>query len=184
MTWQQDDKEFAQAINDGKKSSIVTPQPIRWIWKSKCVPGIKFFAWLLLNDRLNTRNILRRKKFLQEGYNCVLCQDSVEETVEHLFFDCPAAVSRWFALGITWADSVDIYQKLIIAREAFPHSFFMEIFMISAHCIWVERNAFIFEAKAPSLSSWKAAFKREVIIHLYRIKPSLHSSVRAWLQSL
>jgi hypothetical protein len=41
------------------------------------------------------------KKILQEGYNCVLCQDSVEETVEHLFFDCPAAVSRWFALGIT-----------------------------------------------------------------------------------
>jgi hypothetical protein len=121
---------------------------------------------------------------MQEGYNCVLCQDSVEEIVDHLFFDCPAAVSRWFALGITWADSVDIYERLIIAREASSHSFFMEIFMISDHCIWVERNAFIFEAKAPSLSSWKAAFKREVIIHLYRIKPSLHSSVRAWLQSL
>jgi hypothetical protein len=60
------------------------------------------------------------KKILQEGYNCVLCQDSVEEIVDHLFFDCPAAVSRWFALGITWADSVDIYQRLIIAGEASP----------------------------------------------------------------
>jgi hypothetical protein len=138
-----------------------------------------------LNDRLNTRNILiRRKKFLQEGYNCVLCQDNVEETVEHLFFECPAAISRWFAFGITWTDSVDLFQKLIIAREASPHSFFMEIFMISANCIWVERNAFILEGKAPSLSSWKAAFRHEVTNHLHRIKPSLHSSVHSWLYSL
>jgi hypothetical protein len=35
---------------------------ITWIWKSKWVPTIKFFTWLLLNDRLNTRNILRRRK--------------------------------------------------------------------------------------------------------------------------
>jgi hypothetical protein len=41
---------------------------ILWIWKSKCIPKIKFFAWLLLNDRLNTRNILRRRrKFLEDG---------------------------------------------------------------------------------------------------------------------
>jgi hypothetical protein len=47
---------------------------ILWVWKSKCTPTVKYFAWLLLNDKLNTRNILRRrKKFLEEGYNCVLC---------------------------------------------------------------------------------------------------------------
>lgn len=81
--------------------SLQPHRSITWIWKTKCVPKIKFFAWLLLNDRLNTRNILRRrKKFLEEGYNCVLCQDGVEETIEHLFFDCPLAVSRWYALGI------------------------------------------------------------------------------------
>jgi hypothetical protein len=73
---------------------------ITWIWKSKCVPKIKVFTWFLLNDMLNTRNMLRRRdKCLEVGYNCVLCQDNVEETVEHLFFGCPSAVTRWFALG-------------------------------------------------------------------------------------
>lgn len=82
------------------------PQPTAtWIWKSKCIPRIKFFAWLLLNDRLNTRNMLRRrKKFLEEGYNCVLCQLGVEETIEHIFFDCTLSVRRWFKLGIIWED--------------------------------------------------------------------------------
>jgi hypothetical protein len=64
------------------------------IWESKCIPKIKFFAWLLLNDRINTRNMLRRRrKVLEEGYNCVMCQYSVEETV-HLFFDYPSVVCR------------------------------------------------------------------------------------------
>jgi hypothetical protein len=68
---------------------------ITWVWKSKCVPTIKFFAWLLLNDRLNTRNILRRRrKHLDEGYSCVLCHENIEETVEHLFFDCSSAITR------------------------------------------------------------------------------------------
>jgi hypothetical protein len=75
------------------------------IWKTKCIPRIKFFAWLLLNDRLNTRNILRRRrKVLDEGYNCVMCHNSEEETAAHLFFSCPAAVNRWFALGVVWGE--------------------------------------------------------------------------------
>jgi hypothetical protein len=55
-------------------------------------PELSFFTWLLLNDRLNTRNILRRRrKFLEDGYNCVLCLEDVEESIEHLFFDCQSA---------------------------------------------------------------------------------------------
>jgi hypothetical protein len=37
--------------------------PFRWIWDSKCQGKHRIFFWLLLNDRLNTRNLLRRKKF-------------------------------------------------------------------------------------------------------------------------
>jgi hypothetical protein len=31
----------------------------------------KFFFWLLLRDRLNTKNLLRRKTNILEDYNCV-----------------------------------------------------------------------------------------------------------------
>ena len=34
----------------------------KWTWKSFCQPKYKVFFWLLLHDRLNTRNILRRKQ--------------------------------------------------------------------------------------------------------------------------
>lgn len=35
--------------------AIQPPQPIRWIWKSKCSKKIKIFTWLLFLDRLNVR---------------------------------------------------------------------------------------------------------------------------------
>jgi hypothetical protein len=155
------------------------------VWKSKCTPTVKFFFWLLLNDRLNTRNVLRRRrKFLEEGYSCVLCQDGIEETSDHLFFECYVVACRWFALGISWSTSHNSHQKIYLAKQAFPHPFFMEIFMITAWCIWNERNRFIFSNKPPGFSSWKLSFKEEVLLHMSRIKSSLHQSIIAWLEAL
>lgn len=159
--------------------TINFPHVVTRIWKAQAVPKIKFFAWLLLNDRLNTRNMLRRRgKYLEEGYCCVLCQDTIEETIAHLFFDCPSGVTKWFAMGIIWDDELGIHDKVIKVKDTFPYPFFMEIFMIGAWCICNERNAFNFERKAPSLAVWKVAFKKEVTEHLFKIKPHLHPSIR------
>ena len=32
-----------------------------WLWKAKSVPKIKVFGWLLLMDRLNTRDMMQRR---------------------------------------------------------------------------------------------------------------------------
>lgn len=124
----------------------------------------------------------RRKKFL-EDYSCVLCQDNAEETLEHLFFDCSCAAARCFALGIVLNDEAPIHENSL-ARNNFPYPFFMEIFMVVAWCLWNERNALVFNGKAPSLSSWKLVFQREIEVHLFRIKPVLHHSISAVAQQL
>jgi hypothetical protein len=41
--------------------NVMPPPPFYWIWKAKCMPRIEFFTWLLLVDRLNTRDLLRRR---------------------------------------------------------------------------------------------------------------------------
>ena len=57
----------------------------KWLWRSVCQPKHKVFFWLLLNDRLSTRNILRRKQMDLQTFNCEFCLNSTEETVNHLF---------------------------------------------------------------------------------------------------
>ena len=54
------------------------PSPIfRKLWKSKCTPRLKFFAWLLFVDSLNTRSMLIRRHFnVQPNSWCVLCSSN------------------------------------------------------------------------------------------------------------
>lgn len=166
-------------------SSLQPNRSVVWLWESKCIARIKFFAWLLLNDRLNTRNVLRRRnKYLDEGYNCAICHDGVEETTEHLFFGCSSTACRWFSLGIIWDDDLDIHQKIYVEKPVFPHPFFMEIFLTGAWCIWKERNDLIFNNKPVNLARWKTSFKAEVVNHLHRIKQSFHQSIKLWLAAL
>jgi hypothetical protein len=51
--------------------------------------------WLLLQDRLNTRGLLRRKNMYLDSYVCELCIRQREEILWHLFFRCPFAKNCW-----------------------------------------------------------------------------------------
>jgi hypothetical protein len=104
-----------------------------------------------------------------------MCQNDVEEMVEHLFFQCSTAVSRWFALGITCNEHSNIHQKNYIARENLRQPSFMEIFLISALCLWNERNDYIFKNKPPSIATWRSCVKNTIASHLAIIKPCTFS---------
>ncbi|KAG2641278.1 hypothetical protein PVAP13_2KG168258, partial [Panicum virgatum] len=129
--------------------------------------------------------ILRRRKFLEQGYNCAPCHEGVEETFEQLFFNCPTAACRWFSLGIVWRCDKYIRSYTLLIKKDFMQPFFMEIFLIGAWCLWNERNDYIFNNKlTPKPCLLEAGFKAEVIKHLIRIKQSLHHSIICWLEAL
>jgi hypothetical protein len=46
---------------------------------------IESFFWLLLQNRLNTGAMLRRRQMQLDSYNCELCLRQNEETLQHLF---------------------------------------------------------------------------------------------------
>lgn len=111
----------------------------------------KSFTWLLLLDHLNTRNMLRRRNYnVDSGFNCLLCSQAIEETVEHLFLCCPFSHACWSRLDISWA--LDGY-KLHLVRSGKNQWFgplFMEAFCIACR-IWKERNHKLFKSSMPFL---------------------------------
>jgi hypothetical protein len=66
----------------------------KWIWKSNCQSKQKVFFWLLLQNRLNTRGLLRRKNMALDSYTCELCLHQRIETLRHLFMHCPFAKKK------------------------------------------------------------------------------------------
>ena len=81
------------------------------LWSSKCTQRIKFFTWLLLVDRLNTKAMLLRRHFnVQPNAHCVMCHTSSEEDINHLFFNLPFFC---LLLELTWYSVVlgSIHQR-------------------------------------------------------------------------
>ena len=141
------------------------------IWKSKSLPKLRVFDWLLIKDRLNTKDIMLRKSWhLQEGPNCILCDSLQLETRDHLFFTCPFAIECWNMISIQWDCSLPISARLQDGKEGFLGPCFTEIFSCAAWNIWKERNDYIFRSQLPSIDRWKVRFQSDISLHRFRLK--------------
>jgi hypothetical protein len=73
-----------------------------WLWHSICQQKHKVFFWLLLQDKLNTRGLLRRKHMHLDSYTFELCLLQKKERLRHLFLAYPFAKKL---LGNHWNPS-------------------------------------------------------------------------------
>jgi hypothetical protein len=125
-------------------------------------------------DRLNIRNILKRKKHkLQDNnYSCPICSAGVEETTFHLFFTCSFSFQCWTHLGIHWDFDLPFHMMMVKAKQQFNSEFFMEIFMLGAWLIWKQRNNTVFNRDGATFQGWKRGFIEEALLQANRFRSS------------
>ncbi|XP_062114812.1 uncharacterized protein LOC133827425 [Humulus lupulus] len=76
-------------IASGYKMLIQVQERFQWskeVWGRFNIPKHSFMLWIVVQDRLKTRDRLRRFNISEES-SCILC-NGAEESVAHLFFDC------------------------------------------------------------------------------------------------
>ena len=144
----------------------------------------KYFFWLLLQDKLSTRGVLRRRNMVLDDYTCVGCGVGVEETVDHLFLNCPFAVQCWALINLDSSINLQPLQLLEFFRSRLQVSFFMEIIILLCWSIWGWRNALIFESQAETVHDVKESFKSHFSLVIYRAKSKHVNIMKAWLDSL
>lgn len=161
---------------------------LKWIPFSKGfgAPHVKAntwcFFWLLLMDRLSTRNMLRRKRMHLDDYNCVLCQQLTEETIMHLLFYCPFAVACWDSLNFGFADNLPVPQIFAAWRVFLNAPFALDIFILACWSIWMMRNDVIFRNKVSSVQDFKRNLTVEALLLLHRSKARFTPSLESWIQ--
>ena len=112
--------------------NMVDAHPVhKVIQKSSCTPRVKFFIWLILVDRLNTKNMLTQRHIgVRENDQCIMCETDADEAAEHLFFSCRFARRCWAAIHFTWDSSLNIEDRIMQARSTNGFGFFTEAAMI------------------------------------------------------
>ena len=144
------------------------------------------FGLILLVDRLNTRNMLRRRHYnvANNVYTCMLCQNPPEETVEHLFLACPFSQRCWAKVGMLWPAMGDRISLIHGGKESWHQPLFMDMFLMAAWSLWMERNNVYFRGIKHSFDSWLARFRNLLCLLLHNCREDLHPYLNAYIQRL
>jgi hypothetical protein len=94
----------------------------------------------MLQDRLNTGDLLVRKNFHVEDPTCVLCDDGILETVTHLFFRCDFSQIFWWTNNMEWNIDLPFLDMMEEGGKESNASF-------PSRCwsLWIQRNRFLFD---------------------------------------
>lgn len=144
----------------------------------------KVFFWLLLKDRLSTRDLLRRKNMALDSCACELCILQRLETVTHLFLRCNFAKACWASIGVSVITSRPLVHIINLIRSKLAVPFFMEITILMSWCIWTTRNDRLFNNEDSSVDSCRRKFIYEFSLVMLRAKPSSVPAMSAWIDSL
>jgi hypothetical protein len=138
---------------------LQVPKVYSWLWKSCCTMKFKVFAWLLLSDRLNTRDLLQQRHWkVAEDTHCELCPSHSYEHRIYLFFECNFSARIWNYLQVEWIPSNDLQTVVSIARSQFAKPFFMEVLIVACRYIWLIGNGNFFHNERPSFARWRGRF--------------------------
>jgi hypothetical protein len=107
----------------------------------------------------------------------------MEETLQHLFLDCPFAASMWNTLGVIVHHTTDPQDIFVSFRAQLNVPFFIEIIISMCWAIWLVRNDSIFRHLAPSIQSGKRHFKMEFARVILRAKGAYKSMISQWLEA-
>jgi hypothetical protein len=119
-----------------------------------------------------------------DSYNCVLCQESVEEMTEHLFLHCQFAKECWNQINIGIPPDLSITEAAEQIRHQSHPDFFMMVTILMCWAIWIVRNDFIFKRVQPNISTAKAFYTKEMKILSLPARTRFTHTFDLWIQNL
>ncbi|KAM0833856.1 hypothetical protein ACQ4PT_064007 [Festuca glaucescens] len=116
-----------------------------FIWGSRAPSRAKFFAWLLVQLKVHTRDVLPRKNIMSVGEaGCLLC-DTELETLSHMAFHCPAVAPFLVAISVSIPSNAHIQNlhQLPVPSSVRPETAPAFVLLCSWH-LWKQRNGVVF----------------------------------------
>ncbi|CAM0882519.1 unnamed protein product [Alopecurus aequalis] len=124
-----------------------------FIWRS-CAPSkVKFFTWLLYQDRIQSRaNLLRKTILEEEAAGCPIGAAPLEMAA-HIMFQCPFAMQFWHDLGArgTTTTTITGVANCPLPPSA-PTRSASTLRQLCFWQLWEHRNGVVFNGLSPSMA--------------------------------
>ena len=156
ITWKftKDGIYSASSAYKAQFEGLISSDLVKSVWRAWAPPRCKFFAWLVLQNRIWTSDRLIRRGWPNCGL-CPLCKQA-QESAAHLLFQCRFTLRIWNDilpwLGMhhisttTWTMSASVkewWDSNLQIRLGSPKALASLMMLISWE-VWSERNARVF----------------------------------------
>mgnify|MGYP006267570175 CR=1 FL=1 len=150
------------------------------LWKSSNRLTHKIFFWLLFHDRVNTRNLLKRKKMTLQSYSCALCAENTEETLSHLFWDCNFARQCWNKIAPQRKRGISSFDECCFLAEIFPKDIAFDIIVTASWSIWLVQNDKIFRQAPAHVGGWQYYLQESLKATEIRARSGITQQLKEW----
>ncbi|XP_058774315.1 uncharacterized protein LOC131648586 [Vicia villosa] len=132
-----------------------------YLWNVKAPAKILFFGWRIIHNRIATKDQLFKRGVLVDVNDlmCVLCMKK-EETLLHLIGGCEITSRIWrrvfhwigHGLELSFDEFVGFFASCGKVKSLIKRTIAAVIWLATAWCLWLKRNACIFRKELFSFS--------------------------------
>ncbi|CAJ2629018.1 unnamed protein product [Trifolium pratense] len=150
-------------------NTILTNLSWMKIWNKSIPSKVSCLVWRLLQNKIATKDNLFRRGVIGQGSLMCCSGCGTEESVFHLFFECPIFAGIWYDvskwMGISTAlhkegmNHLEQFEGLIGSGRAFTERVRV-IWFACIWCIWRSRNEKLFKNKEINLINMVEYVKR------------------------
>jgi len=108
-----------------------------------------------------------------DSFSCVFCLSTQEETLEHLFWQCPFAQQCWGILNLSTVQGEGTFVNIMAIKDQLQSQFFMIAIVLMAWTIWQARNDMIFNNNQMHFQQCRESFFKELRLVALRMKVGL-----------
>jgi len=149
-----------------------------FVWANHAPPRVRFFAWLLVQRKIQCKINLLAKHIVGDS-ECEVCRDGTE-TPDHLILHCQFASQFWSSIGIT-VHQASVEQLWLLPRPTgVPAQHYHTFLLLCAWQLWKHRHDVIFRSQDPSLLRLLLSCKEEARLWSCRLPQQDKSVAESW----
>lgn len=118
----------------------------KWIWGKCHLPKTSFIHQLATQDKLLTVQRMLKPNLKPSNLSCVLCEDDVQDSLHHLFFECTwsrpiwGKITGWLEQNFMPSSIDSLYRWLKgLTEKKEIKMFFTAVFSAAFYYVWITR---------------------------------------------